>query len=306
VTVAGTAVLRSALNTDRTSSEMTTNQGAAEGMRRELQSGFAGELIAPQDADYDEARKVYNAMIDRRPALIARCAGGQDVARAIAFARAHDLPLAVRGGGHNGAGPGICDDGVVADLSLLREITVNPRTRTARVGGGCTRGQVDRATHAHGVATPSGFISTTGVGGGKLRRCDFVPVRFASGEHGPARPAVPRGALLPQGLRHRVVLPRSRRASARRPRADARSGEAAPARRRPDALPHFQSMFDALYRPGLQWYWRADFVLELPDETVDRHATFAERLPTMHMYPIDGAAHDVGPPDTAFSYRDAN
>ena len=117
-------------------------------------------------------------MIDRRPALIARCADAQDVARAIGFARAHDLPLAVRGGGHNGAVLGICDDGVVADLSLLREITVDPRTRTARVGGGCTWGQVDRATHAHGLATPSGFISTTGVGGltlgggiGYLTRC---------------------------------------------------------------------------------------------------------------------------------------
>ncbi|HEX5924354.1 MAG TPA: FAD-binding oxidoreductase [Baekduia sp.] len=117
-------------------------------------------------------------MIDRRPALIARCADAQYVARAIGFARAHDLPLAVRGGGHNGAGLGICDDGVVADLSLLREITVDTRTRTARVGGGCTWGQVDRATHAHGLATPSGFISTTGVAGltlgggiGYLTRC---------------------------------------------------------------------------------------------------------------------------------------
>ena len=144
---------------------MIANEGTADAMMKQLERGFTGQLLAPQDPGYDDARKVYNAMIDRQPALIARCAECADVARTIAFARTHDLPLAVRGGGHNGAGLGICDDGVVADLSLLNEIKVNPETRTVRVGGGCTWGQVDRATHAHGLATPSGFISTTGVGG---------------------------------------------------------------------------------------------------------------------------------------------
>ena len=104
-------------------------------------------------------------MIDRRPALIARCASLGDVSRAIAFARDHDLPLAIRGGGHNGAGLGTVDDGVVIDLSLLKDIQVDPAARTVRVGGGCTWGEVDQATGEHGLATPSGIISTTGVGG---------------------------------------------------------------------------------------------------------------------------------------------
>src|SRR6201995_4887341 len=110
--------------------------------RTEIQ-GFKGRFTSPEDASYDEARAVYNAMIDRRPALIARAAEPEDVAKVVSFAAAHDLLLAVRGGGHNGAGLGTCDDGVVLDLSKLKRIEVDPGARTVRVGGGCLWGEVD-------------------------------------------------------------------------------------------------------------------------------------------------------------------
>src|SRR5215218_6902568 len=121
------------------STAITSSTRAA---RAEL-SGYRGELIGRDDADYDEARAVYNAMIDKRPALIARCADADDVAKVVAFARDHDLLLAVRGGGHNGAGLGTCEGGVVIYLGAMRDVEVDPRARTARVGGGCTWGEVD-------------------------------------------------------------------------------------------------------------------------------------------------------------------
>jgi len=133
--------------------------------RLELGAEFGGELVGPGDPSYDETRALFNAMIDKRPAVIARCASANDVAHVIAFARAHDLPLAVRGGGHNGGGLGSVDDGVVADLSPLRSVSVDAQARTVRVGGGCTWAEVDAATHEHGLAVPCGVISTTGVGG---------------------------------------------------------------------------------------------------------------------------------------------
>ena len=143
---------------------MSSSTSIAAAAREEI-TGFEGPMIGPEDADYDQARKVYNAMIDKRPGLIARCASPDDVAKTVAFARDHELLVAIRGGGHNGAGLGTCDDGVVIDLSPLKDIEVDPQARTVRVGGGCTWGEVDRATNEHGLATPSGIISTTGVGG---------------------------------------------------------------------------------------------------------------------------------------------
>jgi FAD/FMN-containing dehydrogenase len=380
---------------------MSTLTSAAEAARRELGTEFAGELIGPEDAGYEEARKVYNAMIDRRPALVARAAGPDDVAKLVAFARQRELLLAVRGGGHNGAGLGTCDDGVVIDLSLLREVQVDPDARTVRVGAGCTWGEVDRATNEHGLATPSGIISTTGVGGltlgggiGHLTRkfgltidnlleAEMVlasgeRVRVSGDEHpdlywairggggnfgvvtsflfrlhevgtvigGPTFWPVEAGAEVLSA--YREFLPHAPRdlggffafhmvppappfpeeihmrkvcgvvwchlggeedaAKAMAPLLDALPE---PLMHGPHPLRHseLQSAFDGLYPPGDQWYWRADFVKEIPDEAVEIHAKFGAELPTMqslmHMYPVDGAAHDVAPSETAWSYRDA-
>jgi FAD binding domain/Berberine and berberine like len=368
---------------------MSTVMSPAETARREL-TAFEGQLIGPQDDNYEEARKVYNAMIDRRPALIARCAGPNDVAQVVDFARNHELPLAVRGGGHNGAGLGTVDDGVVIDLSLLRDVQVDPEARTVRVGGGCTWGEVDRATGEHGLATPSGIISTTGVGGltlggglGHLTRkyglaidslleaeivlANGERVRASTDEHpdlywairggggnfgvvtsflfrlhevgdtvvaGPtlwsmehaaevlkvyrdflpnaprelngffAFLSVPPGPPFPEELHLRKVC-----------------GvvwcyvgseeDAAPLLHGPSAVPHagLQGAFDGVYPAGQQWYWRADFVNELSDEAIAAHAKYGAEMPTwqstMHLYPIDGAAHDVDSSDTAWSYRGA-
>jgi hypothetical protein len=372
----------------------------AEAARREL-NGFQGTVIGPQDADYDGSRKIYNAMFDKRPALIARPATPDDVAKAIVFARAHDLPLAVRGGGHNGAGLGTVDDGLVIDLSLLKAIEVDPQARTVRVGGGSTWGEVDRTTGEHGLATPSGIISTTGVGGltlggglGYLTRkyglaidnlleAELVlasgeQVRASAEEHpdlywairggggnfgvvtsflfrlnevgtviaGPtfwpvesgadvlsvyreflpsaprelygffAFATVPPAPPFPEELHLRKVSgivwcyigSEQQAAEAMAPLLDALPE---PLLHGVAPMPHaaLQGAFDGLYPPGDRWYWRADFVKEIPDEAVEIHARFGAELPTMkstmHLYPIDGAAHDVGPTDTAWSYRDA-
>ncbi|MHC4324487.1 MAG: FAD-binding oxidoreductase [Planctomycetota bacterium] len=130
-----------------------------------LKTSLRGELVQPHDKLYDETRRVYNAMIDRRPGLIARCADVADVITAVNFGRENNLLVAVRGGGHNAGGLGVCDDGLVIDLSLIRYTRVDPAARTVRVGGGCCWGDVDHATHPFGLATPTGVISTTGVGG---------------------------------------------------------------------------------------------------------------------------------------------
>lgn len=379
---------------------MSTLTTAAKTAREEI-SGFRGQLIGPGDSDYEDARKVYNAMIDRHPALIACCADADDVAKAIAFAREHDLLLAVRGGGHNGGGLGTCDDGVVVDLSLLKAIEVDPRACTVRVGGGCTWGEVDAATHEHGLATPSGIISTTGVGGltlggglGHLTRKFGLTIDslleaelvLASGERvtasaeknpdlywairggggnfgvvtsfqfhlhevdtvigGPtfwpveaapdvlsayreflpkaprdlngffAFTTVPPAPPFPEEIHMRDVCgvvwcylgSEEDAAKEMAPLLDA-VPEPLMHGVGPMPYPTLQGMFDDLYPPGDQWYWRADFVKEISDAAVDAHARFGAELPTMkstmHMYPVDGAAHDPDQSDTAWSYRDA-
>jgi len=380
---------------------MSSVATATAAAREELGS-FQGALIGPEDAEYGEACKVFNAMIDKRPALIARCASPDEVVKAVGFARDHDLPLAIRGGAHNGAGLGTVDDGVVIDLSLLRDVAVDPEARTVRVGGGCTWGEVDRATNEHGLATPSGIISTTGVGGltlggglGHLTRkhglaidnlleaeivlasgervrasADENPdlywaIRGGGGNFGvvtsflfrlheldtvvagptfwpvesgaevlaayrdflPKAPrdlngfflfgSVPPGPPFPEELHLRKVCgvvwcyagaDEEAAAAHMSPLLDALPE---PLLHGPAPMPHpaIQGAFDAVYPAGDQWYWRADFVREIPDEAVEIHARFGAEMPTwkstMHLYPIDGAAHDVGPSDTAWGYRDA-
>jgi hypothetical protein len=131
----------------------------------ELAGLMRGGLVLPTDPDYDAARRVYNAMIDKRPAAIARCRDAVDVAACVCFGRSHDLTIAVRGGGHNAAGLGVRDDALVIDLSTMHGVTVDPVQRTARVDAGCTWRDVDHATVGFGLATPSGFLSSTGVAG---------------------------------------------------------------------------------------------------------------------------------------------
>lgn len=379
---------------------MSTHTTATADARRELPD-FHGRLVGPDDAGYDEARRVYNAMIDRRPALIAYAADAADVAAAVSFARDHELLLAVRGGAHNGAGLGVCDDGVVIDLSQLRAIDVDPSARTVRVGGGCTWGEVDHATGEHGLATPSGIISTTGVGGLTLgggighltRRCGLTidnlleaeivlasgeQVRASASEHPdlfwairggggnfgvitsflfrlhevgtvlggptfwpvelgaevleayarflPSAPrelngffafcTVPPAPPFPEELHLRKVCgvvwchvgDPDRGAEAIAPLLEALPE---PLLHGVQPMPHadLQGAFDGLYPAGDQWYWRADFVEEIPAEAIQAHARFGAQMPTMqstmHLYPVDGAAHDPAPSDTAWSYRDA-
>ena len=146
---------------------LLNRQGGAvdDGRVAEFAAGLAGRVIRPADADYDTARSIWNAAIDRHPGLIVRCLGTADVIRAVKFARDNDILVAVRGGGHNVAGRALCDDGLVIDLSWMRGVLVDPESRTVRVQGGALLGDVDRETHLHGLAVPAGVVSKTGIAG---------------------------------------------------------------------------------------------------------------------------------------------
>lgn len=352
----------------------------------QFKSQLRGDLIEPTDPRYEEARKVYNAMISRKPRLIARCADVADVITALQFGQQNSLRVSIRGGGHNAGGLGVCDDGLVIDLSLIKYVHVDPAAKTVRVGGGCTWGDVDHATHAFGLAVPSGVISTTGVGGltlgggiGHLTRqygltidnllaADVVladgrfvvasanensdlfwAIRGGGGNFGvvtsflfKAHPVgmvcagpmlweldqaadimkwyrefitkapeeingffafltVPPGPPFPENLHFRKMcglvwcynggLEQANKIleplrNFRRPAFEFFA---------PMPFPMLQGMFDGLYTPGLQWYWKADFVKELGDEAIALHLKHGSELPTlhstMHLYPINGAAH---------------
>jgi FAD/FMN-containing dehydrogenase len=369
----------------------TAIQGLAATMR--------GNLIQRGDPSYDEARKIYNAMIDKHPVLIAQCSNVADVIAAVNFARDNDIIVAIRGGGHNGPGLGTVDDGLVIDLSPMNGVRVDPAARTARVEGGAQLGELHHATHAFGLATPSGIISTTGVGGitlgggiGHLTRqlglsidnlleADVVladgsfvtanekenadlfwALRGGGGNFGVVTSflfklhpisTVYGGPMLWPLERSAEVLRWYRDFIVQAPDAlngffafitvastapfpeelwnqkmcgvvwcytgDTPEEVFAPIRAQfgPPALdwvgpiprPALETMFDGLYPPGDQWYWKADFVKEIPDEAVDIHVAYAEQLPTwkstMHLYPIDGVAGRVAKDATAWNYRDA-
>jgi FAD/FMN-containing dehydrogenase len=366
----------------------------------QFRASIRGELIQPADAGYESARKVYNAMIDKRPRLIVRCVDVADVIAAIHYGRQHVLKVSIRGGGHNAGGLGICDDGLVIDLSHIKYVHVDPAAKTVRAGGGCTWGDVDHAAHAFGLAVPSGIISTTGVGGltlggglGHLTRqfgltidnllaADVVladgrfvvasahensdlfwAIRGGGGNFGVvtsflfrAHPVhtvcagpmlwemdqaadimkwyrgfivrapeeisgffafltVPPGPPFPEALHFKKMCgvvwcyngPLDRANEILEPLRNFRR----PAFEffAPMPFPMLQSMFDGLYTPGLQWYWKADFVKELKDEAIALHVKHGAELPTlhstMHLYPINGAAHKAGNNETPWAYRDA-
>lgn len=130
-----------------------------------LKGKINGRTIQPLDDNYDEARSIYNGMIDKRPAIIVKCKNKKDVQAAIDFARTEGIEVSIRGGGHNGAGLALIDDGMVIDLSLMKDIHIDPEKRTAVVQAGCLLKEVDKATHEHGLALPGGIIGTTGVSG---------------------------------------------------------------------------------------------------------------------------------------------
>src|SRR5262249_10534432 len=130
-----------------------------------LKAAFQGQVFQPGDEGYDDARRIWNASIDKHPGAIARCSGVADVIAAVNFARANDLVTAIRGGGHNVGGRALCDDGIVIDLSRMRSVHVDPARRTVRVQGGATLGDLDRETHVFGLAVPCGIVPKTGIGG---------------------------------------------------------------------------------------------------------------------------------------------
>lgn len=140
---------------------MTLTENAVDALR----ATFRGPLVGPDDPDYDVARTVWNAMVDKRPAVVARCTGPADVVAAVNFGREHGMPVAVRGGAHSAAGKATCDDGIVIDLSLMKGIRVDPATQTVRAQGGVKWGDFDHETQAVGLAAPGGVISTTGIAG---------------------------------------------------------------------------------------------------------------------------------------------
>jgi FAD binding domain/Berberine and berberine like len=367
----------------------------------QLQERVEGHVIAAADSEYDEARVVYNAMIDRYPRAVVRCKGVDDVWASVIYAREHGLELAIRGGGHSVPGFGTVDDGIVIDLSGMRKVTVDARAQTARAEGGATWGDFNDATGEHGLATTGGIISTTGVGGltlgggiGYLARglglsCDnlisaevvtadgrkivasdtehedlFWALRGGGGNFGvvttlefrlspvanvyggpiffeldhmqdvlrfyrdfiadapeqyggfPAFQIAPPLPFIPEN-RHGEPFIAMVNCWTGPPEQGERLIEQVRSIAPPVAemigpmpYPAINSAFDALVPPGLQHYWKANFVTDLTDAMIEAHMLHGPKVPavnsTVHIYPINGACHRVPADATAFAYRDAN
>ncbi|MFA9431108.1 FAD-binding oxidoreductase [Egicoccus sp. AB-alg2] len=367
----------------------------------DLRAVVRGDVITRDDVAYEEARTVRNAMHDRHPLAVVRARDVADVIATVRHARDHGIELAVRAGGHAVAGFGTLDDGIVLDLQPMKGIRVDPMERTVRVQAGCTWGDLDHATHAFGLATTGGLVSTTGVSGltlgggiGYLARAHglsldnllaadvvtadgeflhasekehadlFWALRGGGGNFGVVTDLLFRlhevdqihgGPMLFELEDAEVLLRTYRDWIAAAPRAmgafpgfqiapplpfipEERHGDtfvivvacfngpaeegaalidqlrdvAQPAAEHVDTMPYpaLNSAFDALLPPGLQHYWKANFVTDLTDEAIAAHLEHGPRVPsvqsTMHLYPIDGAVHDVAPNETAFAHREAN
>lgn len=378
----------------------TTNQTILAEAAAQLRGAVRGTVITPDDPGYDEARAVFNAMIDKHPALIVQCVDVADVMQGVMFAVAHDLPICVRGGGHNAAGLGTCDDGLVIDLGRMNAVHVNPNTQRVLVEGGATWGDVDHATQPFGLAVPAGVVSSTGVGGltlgggfGYLSRgygltidslvsADLVladgsfvtvsktehpdlfwAIRGGGGNFGvvtafefQAHPAgtVTAGVLFYELDKAEALMKRYRTFIETAPRklgiffgflmtppapflpeelhlknmakiiycyrgpeAEARKViepflKIGPAAEVGGEMPlaTWNSMFDALFPPGRQGYWKADFLTELSDEAIEVNTRFGGKMPNpssiVHIYSVNGAIQDVAPTATAYHHRDAN
>jgi FAD/FMN-containing dehydrogenase len=367
----------------------------------QLRDQVRGAIVLPGDENYDEARKVYNAMIDRRPDVVVRAANVGDVVAAVRYAADNNLDLAIRGGGHSVPGFGTCDNGVVIDLAGLRAVHVDPATKTARAEGGATWGDFNNATYPFGLATTGGIISTTGVSGLTLgggigylaRGCGlsldnllsadvvtadgrvlkasseenqdlFWAIRGGGGNFGvltslefhlhpvkdiyggpmffelkdgpallsfyndfiktaderfggfPAFQIAPPLPFIPEKRHGEPFIafvscwagPLEEGEKALKPIRDVAPRVAEGIGAMP--YPALNSAFDGLVPPGLQHYWKANFVKTLTPESIAAHMEHGPQVPavnsTMHIYPINGAVHRVAPDATAFGHRDAN
>jgi FAD/FMN-containing dehydrogenase len=379
----------------------TTVQGPVTGVKVEqLRERVRGRVITADDEGYDEARAVHNGMFDKRPLAVLRAEQVADVIAGVNFAQDNGLDLSVRGGGHSAPGFGTNDDGLVIDMTPMRTVRVDPGSQTARAGAGATWGDFNHATHAFGLATTGGIISTTGItgltlGGGigylargfglsidNLISADVVTadgkfvtaserenedlfwgLRGGGGNFGvvtsleyrlhevdqvfagpifynledaaslfrmfdefirdapeqfggfPAFQIAPPLPFIPEN-RHGDTLalavvhwagPLDQAEMVLKPFMDVAPIVANGTG--PLPYPALNGAFDGLYPKGIRAYWKGAFVQELPEAAIAAHVEHGSRVPevsaTMHLYPINGACHRVGPSDTAFAYREA-